>query len=120
MGDHIANPRGVQTATSGTPKVPLVAAGDVLQERATKKNKRGHGATSGKSADPLVAAGGITEGRKSPPEEERHRGGPPFRMKGIEWRRVGRYWYALSRHWVLDPKTGKKKRKRRYLGRLDK
>ncbi len=41
-------------------------------------------------------------------------------MKGIEWRFIGRYWYALSRHWVRDPETGKKKRKRKYLGRLDK
>ncbi len=41
-------------------------------------------------------------------------------MKGIEWRFIGRYWYALSREWIRDPKTGKKKRKRKYLGRLDK
>ena len=130
-----------QTATSGTPEVPLVAAREAPQEdgddidghkkrpqkRAARTRGRPQGATSGSKADPPVAAGTATRGRSrrppgkaGAPEGERHRGHPPFRMKGIEWRFIGRYWYALSRHWVPDPKTGKKKRKRKYLGRLDK
>ena len=80
-------------------------------------------ATSGTSEVPLVAAEGATGGQKKThvtPPPPRHRGQPPFKMRGIEWRFVGRYWYALSRYWVRNPKTGKKEKRRRYLGRLDK
>jgi len=78
------------------------------QERATKKRRQPQG------------AGGGSNGRRARPQGERRRDEPPFKMRGLEWRFIGRYWYALSRHWVRDPETGKKKRKRRYLGRLDK
>ena len=93
-----------QTATSGTSEVPLVAVEEAPQskEGATNKPERRSG------------------GKPGPPTGRRHRGHPPFRMKGIEWRFIGRYWYALSREWIHDPRTGKKKRKRKYLGRLDK